>query len=190
MSVRITSTWRLWVKARNSATVRPHRGAASRSTVGSSQVHEEDHPVQCSCPLKILHEERGLLVRDAHSHEDYRELFPIAPDFCLPGDLGGELACRQAGAGEDRQLLAPDQRVEAVDCRHPGLDEVRGFIPGGWIDGRARDVEYRLGDDLRAVVPGLPDTAEDPAQHIMRDADPGRLTGKPDGRAGRVDAPG
>ena len=56
------------------------------------------------------------------------------------GDLRGEVVRRQAGAGEDRQFLAADQRVQSVDRRDAGLDELGGLGAAIGLSGSAVDV--------------------------------------------------
>ena len=153
------------------------------------KVHEEDHAVERPCPLEVPGKERGLLVGDAHRNKDHRKLLPLAQHLRLPGNLGSELACRESRTGEDRQFLAADQRVEPVDGRHAGLDEVGRLVAGRGIDRHARDVQHRLGDDVRPAVPGFSHPGKDPAQHVERDIDPGRLPHEPDRGRFRIDPP-
>ena len=72
----------------------------------------------------------------------------------------------QAGAGEDGQLLAAHQGIQAVDGGDARLDELVGVVPGGGVHGQAVDVPVLLGQDLRAAVDGLAHAVEHPAQHV------------------------
>ena len=74
---------------------------------------------------ELLNEELRFFKRDADGGEDDGEVRRVvAQHLCLTGDLGGQLRVRQAGAGEDRQLLAADEGVQAVDRGDAGLDEL------------------------------------------------------------------
>ena len=68
-------------------------------------------------------------MRDAHRAEDDGELLARL-DPRLADDLRGELVGRKARAGEDRQLLPADQRVQPVDGANAGLDEVGRLLAG------------------------------------------------------------
>ena len=72
----------------------------------------------------------------------------------------------QAGAGEDGQLLAADQRIQAVNGGNAGLDELVGIVAGGGVHRQAVDVPVLLGEDVGAAVNGLAHAVEHAAQHI------------------------
>ena len=57
-------------------------------------------------------------------------LSPVLSTLRLAGDLRGEARVRQAGAGEDGQLLPADERVEQVDGGDARLDELVGIVAG------------------------------------------------------------
>ena len=59
-------------------------------------------------------EEVGLAAGDAHRREDRHEAL-VAEEPRAGRDPGRELVGRQAGAGEDRQLLAADEAGQQVD---------------------------------------------------------------------------
>ncbi len=87
------------------------------------QVHEQDRAVDGAGPAEIADEIVGFLEGDAHGGEDDGEIAGPVADLGLAGDLGSQLGMRQAGCREDRQLLAADQGVQAIDGRDAGLDE-------------------------------------------------------------------
>ena len=96
----------------------------------------------------------------------------------------------QTGAGEDGQLLAADQGVQAVDGGNAGLDKLCGIGPGCRVHGQAVDIQVRVGNDSGAAVDGLAHAVEDAAQHILGN---GQLLGvaqEADLGLGQVDALG
>ena len=139
--------------------------ALHRRVVG--QVCEEHRPVDGAGAAELLYEEVGLLEGDADGGKDHGEVARVVPQHPgLPGDLGGQGRVGQARAGEDGQLLAAHQGIQAVDGGDARLDELVGVVPGGGVHGQAVDVPVLLGQNLRAAVDGLAHTVEHPAQHV------------------------
>ena len=87
---------------------------------------------------------------------------------------------RQARAGEDRQLLPAHERVESVDARNAGLDELVGVVARCGVHRKAVDVAVLVGDDLGAAVDGLTHAVEDAAQHVARHGELERMAQKAD----------
>ena len=104
------------------------------------QIHEQHRPVDGSGAAEIFNEEVRFLEGDAHGSEDHGEFLVGAPDLCLTGDLRRQLRMGQTGAGEHRQLLSPNQRVQPVNGRNARLDELSRIVPGGRVHRRTVDV--------------------------------------------------
>ena len=134
------------------------------------QVDEEDGPVDGPGALKVADEEVGFLEGDTDGAEHHGELGIGAQHLGLTGNLGRQLCVGQTGAGEDGQLLSTDQGVQAVDGGNTGLDEFLRIDPGGRVHGQAVDVHPLIGNELGAAVDGLAHAGENPAQHILGDA--------------------
>ena len=95
---------------------------------------------------------------------------------------------RQAGGRKDRQLLAADEGVQAVDGGHAGLDELCRVGAGCRVHRQAVDVAVLLGEDRRAAVDGLAHAVEDAAEHILAHAQLQRVAEKAHLRLREVDA--
>ena len=131
------------------------------------QVAEQHGTVNGTGALELADEELGLLKGDADGSEHHGEVGAfITQNLGLPGNLGRQVGVGQAGAGEDRQLLAADQGVQAVNGGNAGLDELVGVVPGGGVHGQAVDVPVLLRQDVGAAVNGLAHAVEHAAQHI------------------------
>src|SRR6059036_2397929 len=107
-------------------------------------------------------------MRDSHRGEDDAERFAAPDDFGLSSDLQRHLVVRQSRTGEQRELLAADQGVQAIDRRDARLDELCRVLAGIWVNRGARDLDPFLGDDRRAAVDRLARAAEDAAEHLPR----------------------
>ena len=95
----------------------------------------------------------GHVVLRAHCGEDDTELFfSLVADAGLPRDLHGKLVVLHAGAGENRQLLAANQRHKRVDRRDTGVDVVLRIDAGHGIDGRSVDVGAGDGVNVAKAV--------------------------------------
>ena len=97
---------------------------------------------------------------------------------------------RQAGAGEDRKLLASDQGVQTVDGGHAGLDKLGRVGAGRRVHGQAVDVAVILGQNGGTAVDGVAHAVEDTAQHIAGDGELLRVAEEAYLRRGQVDALG
>src|SRR2546428_12861728 len=135
------------------------------------EVEVEDAPADCAGLLQSLLEERGLSVRDADGRKDDRELLPLPDDSCLPGDLGGEHVVRHPRAGEDGELLPPDEGEHAIDYRDASLDEVGREFSAFGVYGGAIDVEEALADGVGQAVERAAEAVEDSAQKLVGDGE-------------------
>jgi len=97
-----------------------------------------------------------------------RALGALLDEACLPANLRGDLVVRQAGRGEERDLLPTRDRVHAVDGRDARLDHLLGVGADLRVDGLALDVEVLLGEHAGALVDGLAGAVEDAAEHVLR----------------------
>ncbi len=132
------------------------------------QVGEQHCTVNGAGAAELLDEELGLLEGDADGGEHHGEVPGIVPQHLgLTGNLGRQSRMGQAGAGEDRQLLASNQGVQAVNGGNAGLDKLGGVVPGGGIHGQAVNVHIGIGKNIRASVNGVAHAVEYPAQHIL-----------------------
>ena len=104
------------------------------------QIQKQHRPLQRTGVPEVLPEKLRLLKGDADGGKHHGEGFVFPPHLGLPGNLGGQLGVRQAGAGKDGQFLPPDQGVQPVDGGDAGLDKLRGIVPGGGVEGGAVDV--------------------------------------------------
>ena len=95
---------------------------------------------------------------------------------------------RQAGSREDRQLLAADEGVQAVDGGHAGLNELCRVGAGRRVHRQTVDVAVLLGEDRRTAVDGLAHAVEDAAEHILAHAQLQRVAEKAHLRLREVDA--
>ena len=152
------------------------------------QVGEQHGPVDGSGALEVLDKELGFLKGDADGGEHHGEVFVRTEHPGLPGDLGRQRGVGQAGAGENGQLLAPDQGVQTVDGGNAGLDELGGVGPGSRVHGQAVDVVVPVRQDLRAAVDGIAHAVEHPAQHVGAHAQLQAVPQEPDLGLGQIDA--
>ena len=95
------------------------------------KVREDHGAVDGAGAAEVVDEVLGLLKGDADGGEDDGEGLVVAQHLGLTRDLGGQRRVGQAGAGEDRQLLAADQGVQTVDGGNTGLDKLGGVGAGG-----------------------------------------------------------
>ena len=101
---------------------------------------------------ELAAEELRLPSGDAHGGEDDHDLGVVAGRSRLGSDPGGESVGGQPGAGEDRQLLAADERDEAVDGRDTGLDELVGVGASDRVERQAVDVAVGVRDGFGTAV--------------------------------------
>ena len=112
----------------------PGRGDAFDGRV-VGQVYEDHGPFNGARPMEVADKIIRFFESDAHGREDHGEPSLGPEHLGLPRDLGRQPRMRQAGGGEDGQLLSPYQGVEPVDGRDTGLDEFGRIVPRVWIDG-------------------------------------------------------
>ena len=155
------------------------------------EVREDDGAVDGARAAEFLDEELRFLERDADGGEDDGEVRRVvAQHLRLTGDLGGQLRMRQAGAGEDRQLLAADEGVEPVDRGDACLDEFVGVVAGSGVHGQAVDVLHLGRQDLGAAVLRVAHAVEDAAEHILGHGQLQRVAQEADLAVLQVDASG
>ena len=135
------------------------------------QVQEKNRTVDGACFTEGLLEEVRFLEGNAHGGKYYGEFLILAADLCLTGNLSSQLGVGQTGSRENRQLLAPDQGVQAVDGGDTGLNELGRVLPGGGVHGQAVDIHPFIRDDFRSVIDDISHAVEDTAQHIFRYAE-------------------
>ncbi len=140
------------------------RDAFNRRVTG--QVHEQDGTVDGTGATEVIDEIVGFLESDAHRGKDNSEIAGTAADLGLAGDLGSELGMRQTGSRENRQLLAADEGVQAIDRRNAGLDKFVRVVAGGWIHRLAVDIEHPGRDDRGSTVLGLAHAVENAAEDV------------------------
>ncbi len=133
--------------------------AFHRCIVG--QVEKECRSGEQAGRGETLLEKCRCIVRNTESSEDDCERLTLTRNAGLQGDLGSELVVGQARAGEDGQLLAPHQRVHAVDGRNARLDKILRVGPYRRIQRSTVNVHSRLGQRRRQAVFGTPQTVED-----------------------------
>ena len=75
------------------------------------EVHKHDRTVDRTGAAEVVDEEVRLFKCDADCGENDSKLAGIVENLCLTRDLRGKVGMRQAGPGEDRQLLSTDERI-------------------------------------------------------------------------------
>ena len=144
------------------------------------QIEEHHRAGQRPRGLELVDEERRLALGDAHGREHDGELLLAAQDLGLPGDLRGNLVVRQSRAAKDGKFLSPHQRVQAVDRRDAGLNELLRTLPGDGIDGRSDDRQPLFGDERRQSVDRLAQAAEPAADHLLGYPEPRHVLAQAD----------
>ena len=127
------------------------------------QVQQHDHALHRAAALERLPEVSGHVILDAHSGKDDGEVRAIG-HAGLTDDLDGQLVVLHAGAGEDGQLLAADQRGQAVDGRNAGVDVVTRIHTADGVDRCAVDIAAGGGVNVAQTVDG----AAQAVQHTAR----------------------
>ena len=79
------------------------------------KIAENHGAVYSAGAAELLNGELGLFKGDADSGEHDSEVFSVAQHSGLTGDLRCQICMGQTGGGEDGQLLAADQSVQAVN---------------------------------------------------------------------------
>ena len=154
------------------------------------QVGEQHGALDGAGALELADEELRLLKGDADGGEHHGEVGAVVQHLGLTGDLGCQIGVGQAGAGENRQLLAADQGVQTVDGADARLDKLIGVVAGGGIHGQAVDVHVLVGQQGRAAVDRLAHAVEHAAQHVRRHAQLQRMAQKTDLGVPQIDAGG
>jgi hypothetical protein len=85
----------------------------------------------------------------------------------LAHDLRRQLVVRHTGAGEERQFLAAQQGIHAVDGRDAGLDVIARINARGRVDRLPVDIGITVGQWLRAAVQRFAQTVEDTSEHFF-----------------------
>ena len=78
---------------------------------------------------------------------------------------------RKAGAGEDRKLLATDQRIQPVDSGNTGLYKFCRIGTGCRVHRKAVDIHMGIGENFRTTVNRVAHAVEDTAEHIFRNSE-------------------
>ena len=144
------------------------RGTGGNDTLNDGvigQIQQHDHTLHGTAALKALAEVGGNVILDAHSGKDDGEVRAIG-HAGLTDDLDGQLVVLHAGAGEDRQLLAADQRGQAVNRRNAGVDVVAGVDTADGVDGRAVDIAAGHRVDIAQTVNRAAQTVQHAAQQL------------------------
>ncbi len=152
------------------------------------KVQEHRNPLKGPGFLKVLPEERSLLVGNSHRTENNGEVSFFTTNGSLSGYLGRELVVRKPGNRKDGELLPSYQRVHPIYRGYPSLNKVSRIISSGRINGGPVDVQLLFRNNLRTVIDGLPPAAKDTPQKIHRDWEPSSGSGKPYGGFVRVDS--
>ena len=83
----------------------------------------------------------GNVVFNAHGGEHNREIVTVG-NCGLADNLNRQFVVFHTGTGENRQLLAANQRGERVDRGNTGLNEVSRIFTGNRVNRRAVDVAF------------------------------------------------
>ena len=159
-----------------------------RRVVG--QIGEQHRAVDGSGAPEFLDKELRLLKGDANGGKDHRKVAVPVQHLGLTGNLGGQGRVGQAGAGEDGQLLSPDQGIQSVDGGDARLDKLVGVVPGGGVHGQAVDVPVLVAQNGGAAVNGPAHAVEHPAQHVHGHAQLQGMSQEADPGLGQIDAGG
>ena len=154
------------------------------------QVGEQHRALDGAGALELPHKELRLLKGDADSGEHHGEVGAVVQHPGLSGDLGCQIGVRQAGAGENGQLLAADQRVQSIDGADAGLNELVGIVTGRRVHGQAVDVPVFLRQQGGAAVDGFAHAVEHAPQHIGGYAQLQGVAQEADGGIPQIDAGG
>ncbi len=146
--------------------------------VGQIEVHR--HVIGDAAFLKGTAEVLRDVIFDAHRGEDDAELLVgAAAQVCLTDDLCRQLIVRQTVSGENRKLLAADQRGQTVDGGDAGVDVVPRIFPAAGIQRQSVDVVCLAGDDGPQTVDGAADAVEGTAEDILGERHLHRMAGEP-----------
>ena len=125
-------------------------------------------------------EEFRDIIFDAHGGEYNRELLiRVSAKRSLLHDLGGQTIVGKAVAGEDRKLLAPDQRSKAVDCRDSGTDIISRIFSCNRIERLSVHIPSQIGYNIPQTVDRLSDSVKRPAENVRGERNLHRPSGQP-----------
>ena len=85
---------------------------------------------------------------------------------------------RHTGAGENRQFLSADKRIQPVDCGNSRLNKFGGIVSRGGIYRRAVYIKRFFGDYFGTAVNNLAHTGKNTSEHIGRNAELNSVTEK------------
>src|SRR6185437_16771826 len=97
---------------------------------------------------------------------------------------------RQSEAGEDRQLLATDERVQAVDRGDARLDELGRMVTGDGVDRHPVHIPVRVGLQGWPAVDRASGAVEDAPDEIAADGGARDLAARAHAGARQVEAGG
>ncbi len=80
-----------------------------------SQGKKKCNIVQYTTLLKAIREETGYVMLDTHGCKHNAEIPFTSSDFCLTGNLCGELVVIQAVSAENRKFLTLNQCCHAIN---------------------------------------------------------------------------
>ncbi len=117
--------------------------------------------------LEGLREEAGNIMLYTHRSEDNGK-FRISPAYLrLAGNLCGKLVVGQAVAGENGQLLAPDERVHSVNNGDAGLYEISRIPSRYRIDRHSVDIQIDIASLRGASVDWMAQPVEYASEHFL-----------------------
>ena len=136
-----------------------------------SKVYKEHRAVDCARALEIRNEEVRLFKRDTDSRKHNGKVCIGAADLRLTCYLSRKVCMRHTGAGENRQFLSADKRIQPVDCGNSRLNKFGGIVSRGGIYRRAVYIKRFFGDYFGTAVNNLAHTGENTSEHIGRNAE-------------------
>ena len=134
------------------------------------QIHEQHSALDSARPAEVADKVIRFLIGDADSAEHDGEAVALAQHARLTRNLRRQLCVRQTRAGEHRQLLTANQRVQTVNGGNARLDKFTRIVARGGIQRFAVDIHPHFGNQLRAAILWLAHAVENAAEHVHRDA--------------------
>ncbi len=150
----------------------------------ASPVQIEDTAGHDLAALEPIHEAAGFPLGNADGHEDDRERLVLRGSSARHHP-GREFESWQAGAGKDREFLAPNQRVHPVNGRDAGFDHVARLSSTDRVDRCRPHRPPRGADRRRQPVERRAGPAQHPAEQFPTDRGPRHLAGQGDAHGGR-----
>ena len=142
------------------------------------RIDEADDLVEGAGRFKAVAEEEVVVVRQAHAAEDN------LVDVGAQGHVGHHLVVGLVRVGEERNLLAGDERVVEVDAGDAGRNQLRGLAALVRIDGRTADLAL-LAVDFGTAVDRMAVGVEETAGELVGDLEGRRLAEENDFCVGR-----